>query len=199
MHEESIFSELCAVEAVSSGSCMRQPQHENLVHSGRSAMGDRDQPRDFCHASQTVTAAIAAEPPGAFDNRLTNAKPLSKLDDGRFHVRNGFVLTEEQAYKIFRNKRPTLVMKDMAKAISGDTVLAVRTYSGKTAPKDRRDPEAPIRKELTPMKVGLVIDAVIHWGRENKVDVSTCIEKRGIILSEKIQDARKSARRHLSV
>ncbi|XP_064469666.1 uncharacterized protein LOC135384392 [Ornithodoros turicata] len=64
MHEESIFSESCAVEAVSSGSCMRQPQLENLVHSGRSAMGDRDQPRDFCHANQTVTAAIAAEPPG---------------------------------------------------------------------------------------------------------------------------------------
>ncbi|XP_064472465.1 uncharacterized protein LOC135386889 [Ornithodoros turicata] len=105
---------------------------------------------------------------GVFDSTLTSMQPLTKMTDGRFHVRNGFFLTEIQAEKIFKNKRPTLVMKEVmkAQAVWGNDILATRTYSGRTAPKDRGDPDTLARKELTPTKVSLVIDAVTHGGRK---------------------------------
>ncbi|XP_064463490.1 uncharacterized protein LOC135374464 [Ornithodoros turicata] len=99
---------------------------------------------------------------GIYDRTLSSAQPLTKLADGRFHITNGFFLTEAQGLKIFSNKRPTLVMKDMAKIIWVDSVRAQRTYSGKASPKDRQDPDTPSRKELTPAKVALIVDTVTY-------------------------------------
>ncbi|XP_064463059.1 BEN domain-containing protein 5-like [Ornithodoros turicata] len=170
---------------------------ERLRHDRHIDTALTSPPSQACQVITTVSAAPSPESIGTFDINLSHLKPLTKLDDGRFHIRNGFVLTESQATKIFKNKRPTLVMKDMAQAIWGNEVLAARTYSGRTAPKDSRDTDIQARKEPTPTKVALVIDAVTYWGSQNAVDVTSHIEKRGVILSEKIQDLRKSTKRRL--
>ncbi|KAH7955551.1 hypothetical protein HPB52_001247 [Rhipicephalus sanguineus] len=51
----------------------------------------------------------------------------------------------------------------MAQAIWGCEGLAERSYEGKLAPKDYKNPNAVVRKQLSPQKVALIIGSIIHF------------------------------------
>ncbi|KAH7961040.1 hypothetical protein HPB52_001225 [Rhipicephalus sanguineus] len=94
-----------------------------------------------------------------------NTKQTAK----QYHVKDGLMIGSKQAEKILGHKKPSLVVKDMAQAIWGREGLAERSYGGKLAPKDYKNPNAVVRKQLSPHKVALIIaafwDAVaIFWG-----------------------------------
>uniref|UniRef100_A0A224YR70 Uncharacterized protein n=1 Tax=Rhipicephalus zambeziensis TaxID=60191 RepID=A0A224YR70_9ACAR len=50
----------------------------------------------------------------------------------------------------------------MAQALWGREALADRTYGGKLAPKDRKNPDATVRKQMSPEKAALVIRKYSH-------------------------------------
>lgn len=72
-------------------------------------------------------------------------------------MKNGLVIGSQQAEKILGHKKPSLAVKDMAQAIWGREGLAERSYGGKLAPKDYKNPTAVVRKQLSPDKVALII------------------------------------------
>ncbi|XP_040078661.1 BEN domain-containing protein 5 [Ixodes scapularis] len=124
-----------------------------------------------------------------------SAPPFSTLDSGRFHLKGGVTIREDQRQTIFNNTRAAKVAKDTAQALWGSEKLSQRTYGGRLAPKDRRNPGAIARKELSPEKVALVFETVTYWGQTKKVDVSSALVNMNTILSEKIQDTRKALKR----
>ncbi|XP_049513339.1 uncharacterized protein LOC119466415 [Dermacentor silvarum] len=118
--------------------------------------------------------------------------PFTDIGDGKYHVKDGLVIGAKQAEKILGQKKASLVVKDMAQAIWGREGLAERTYGGKLAPKNYRNPTAVVRKQLSPQKVALIIDTVRHWGSMTGVSVKETIDNVSTILSQKIQDVRRS-------
>ncbi|XP_037505867.1 uncharacterized protein LOC119382226 [Rhipicephalus sanguineus] len=81
------------------------------------------------------------------------------FSNNKYHVANGFCIGSQQAQKIMAQKKPSLVAKDMAQAICGREALANRTYGGKLAPKHYKNPDATVRKQMSPEKVALIITA----------------------------------------
>lgn len=75
----------------------------------------------------------------------------------QYHVNRSTTIGSSQAEKIMGHVKPSMVAKDMAVALWGRIGLAQRTYGGKVAPKDYKNPDCVARKELSPAKVGLVL------------------------------------------
>ncbi|KAG0436938.1 hypothetical protein HPB47_017688 [Ixodes persulcatus] len=113
----------------------------------------------------------------------------------KYHVNRSTTIGSSQAEKIMGHVKPSMVAKDMAVALWGRIGLAQRTYGGKVAPKDYKNPDCVARKELSPAKVGLVLETVQHWGQQNKVPVNNVVSNISNVLAQKIQDTRKALRR----
>ncbi|KAH6932656.1 hypothetical protein HPB50_008491 [Hyalomma asiaticum] len=88
--------------------------------------------------------------------------------DGRFHLSNGIYVSANQAEKLFKNKKPSIVVRDAAQVVCRDD-LAKRSVSGRLAP-TRSGTNEQRAKQLTPSKWNVVYDCLRHWGR---VKVST--------------------------
>ncbi|XP_049272478.1 BEN domain-containing protein 5 [Rhipicephalus sanguineus] len=116
------------------------------------------------------------------------------LPDGSFHLAKGVIITASQAAKVLNNKKATLVCKDTAQAIWGTELLSERSVCGVAAPKARATGQLP-KQPLTPTKVDVVAATVRHWGIIKGEDVSATVANITKVLSEKIQDARKSTKR----
>lgn len=91
-------------------------------------------------------------------NGPRSAPPFSTLDSGRFHLKGGVTIREDQRQIIFDNTMAAKVAKDTTQALWGSERLSQRTYGGRLAPKDRRNPDAIGRKEMSPEKVALVFE-----------------------------------------
>ncbi|KAL1445850.1 hypothetical protein MTO96_044771 [Rhipicephalus appendiculatus] len=102
--------------------------------------------------------------------------PFTDIGDGKYHVKDGLMIGSKQAETILGHKKPSLVVKDMAQAIWGREGLAERSYGGKLAPKDYKNPKAVVRKQLSPHKVALIIDTVTHWGSRSGVPVKETLD-----------------------
>ncbi|CAN7990541.1 unnamed protein product [Ixodes hexagonus] len=124
------------------------------------------------------------------------APNFNACGNGRFHLK-GVTISEVQADNIFdfKKNKPALAAKEIAQALWGSELFAQRTYGGKVAPKDRKNPDAKPRKELSPDKVSLVIETLSHWGMVKKIDVAPALANLSTILSENIQDTRKGIKR----
>ncbi|XP_075527076.1 BEN domain-containing protein 5-like [Dermacentor variabilis] len=120
-------------------------------------------------------------------------KDFVHLPDGSFHLAEGVIVSATQAAKISNNKKPTLVCKDTAQAIWGTDGLVNRSVSGIAAPKQRAAGELP-KQPLTLKKVNIVTAAVRYWG-QLKGDATATVASITKLLSEKIQDVRKSHKR----
>uniref|UniRef100_A0A147BAF1 BEN domain-containing protein n=1 Tax=Ixodes ricinus TaxID=34613 RepID=A0A147BAF1_IXORI len=129
------------------------------------------------------------------DPQAEGKPKFSDIGGGRYHVNRGTTIGSSQADRIMKHTKPTMVAKDMAQAIWGRVGLARRTYGGKVAPKDKQNQNVVVRKELSPFKVGLVIETVQHWGLKNKVPVQQVVANMSTVMSQKIQDSRKALRR----
>lgn len=135
-------------------------------------------------------------------------------------MKAGLIIGSKQAEKILSNKKPALVAKDTAQAVWGRKGLAERTYGGKLAPKDQKKEGAAARKQLSPEKVAVVIgkqqlfvwvclhaggclmilsiffkETVTHWGMKTGLPVKETVDNISTVLSQKIQDLRKSLKK----
>ncbi|KAH7946614.1 hypothetical protein HPB52_001858 [Rhipicephalus sanguineus] len=129
------------------------------------------------------------------DTNSDDDKPPSKKQDHKeFHLAKGVIITASQAAKVLNNKKATLVCKDTAQAIWGTELLSERSVCGVAAPKARATGQLP-KQPLTPTKVDVVAATVRHWGIIKGEDVSATVANITKVLSEKIQDARKSTKR----
>ncbi|XP_075554629.1 uncharacterized protein LOC142587469 isoform X1 [Dermacentor variabilis] len=132
-------------------------------------------------------------PPSQISNATTVAN-FSYLDNGTFHLAKGVVVRPEAAFKIMRNLKPTLVVKDTAEAVWGKDVLEKKSVTGMVAPRKKSLGEVA-KEPLTPEKVAVVAATLKHWGAEKNIDVEATLLNLGHLLSEKIQDVLKSKRR----
>ncbi|CAN8016878.1 unnamed protein product [Ixodes persulcatus] len=121
--------------------------------------------------------------------------PFTDIGGGKFHLKRGLTVGIKQAKKAMGQTKPALVAKDISQAIWGRRGLAERAYGGKLAPKDYYKSGATARKEMTPEKVALVIETVTYWGSKTGISVTGALKNLSTILSQKIQDVRKSMRR----
>lgn len=76
-------------------------------------------------------------------------------------MKDGVIIGVTQEDKILAHKKPLLIAKDMAQAIWGREGLAERSYGGKLAPKDYKNPTAVLRKQRSPQKVAVVIGKIL--------------------------------------
>nr|XP_054919720.1 BEN domain-containing protein 5-like isoform X3 [Dermacentor andersoni] len=113
--------------------------------------------------------------------------------DGRFHLSGGIYVMPEQAEKLFRNKKPSILVRDTAQVIWGNELLAKRSVSGRLAPTKSGSSEQP-SKQLTPAKVEVVYDCLRHWGQIHNQDISAAERALPRTLSEKIQDVKRKLR-----
>ncbi|KAH6938422.1 hypothetical protein HPB50_009164 [Hyalomma asiaticum] len=165
--------------------------------------------------SNNLRRQPAEEALPAVDSQVASQKAFTDIGGGRvsmfkyapgslfqiafflqYHVANSFCIGSQQVQKILSQKKPSLVAKDMAQAIWGCEALANRTHGRKLAPKDYGNPDATVRKQMSPEKVALIIKTATHWGAENGTCVKKTIENLSSILSQKIQDVRKSLKRN---
>lgn len=149
-------------------------------------------PPPAAHMDTTSKPAADALPTAADPKAHT---PFTDIGDGKYHVKDGLMIGSKQAEKILGHKKPSLVVKDMAQAIWGREGLAERSYGGKLAPKDYKNPNAVVRKQLSLHKVALIIDTVTHWGSRSGVPVKETLDNLSTILSQKIQDIRRTKRK----
>uniref|UniRef100_A0A6B0VDF2 BEN domain-containing protein n=1 Tax=Ixodes ricinus TaxID=34613 RepID=A0A6B0VDF2_IXORI len=147
--------------------------------------------------TRNLLGALQGEVPPAqeSDPQAMGRPKFSDFGGGRYHVNRGTTIGSFQAEKIMGHVKPSMVAKDMAVALWGRIGLAQRTYGGKVAPKDYKNPDCVARKELSPAKVGLVLETVQHWGQQNKVPVNNVVSNISNVLAQKIQDTRKALRR----
>ncbi|XP_049516676.1 BEN domain-containing protein 5-like [Dermacentor silvarum] len=127
-------------------------------------------------------------------NIATAAADFTYLDDGTFHLAKGVIVRAEAAFKIMKNIKPTLVVKDTAEAVWGKDVLSKKSVTGVVAPRKKCLGEVA-KEPLTPEKVAVVTAMLKHWGAEKKISVETTLQSMGRLLSEKIQDVLKLKRR----
>ncbi|KAG0445444.1 hypothetical protein HPB47_015069, partial [Ixodes persulcatus] len=137
---------------------------------------------------------ICSRASSSADPQAEGKPKFSDIGGGRYHMNRGTTIGSSQAKRIMEHTKPTMVAKDMAQAIWGRVGLARRTYGGKAAPKDKQNQNVVVRKELSPFKVGLVIETVQHWGLQNKVPVQKVVANMSTVMSQKIQDSRKALR-----
>ncbi|KAL1479657.1 hypothetical protein MTO96_051679 [Rhipicephalus appendiculatus] len=112
--------------------------------------------------------------------------------DGRFHLSNGIYISASQADKLFKNKKPSILVRGAAQVVWGDD-LAKRSVSGRLAPTKSGTDEQPA-KQLTPAKLNVIYDCLRHWGRTNSVDIRTAELTVPRTLTEKIQDVKRKLR-----
>ncbi|KAH7976897.1 hypothetical protein HPB52_021474 [Rhipicephalus sanguineus] len=74
--------------------------------------------------------------------------------DGRFHLSSGIYISANQAEKLFKNKKPSILIKDAAQVVWGDE-LTKRSVSGRLAPTKNGTNEQP-SKQLTPAKLNVI-------------------------------------------
>lgn len=191
------------------------PNTEQLDSTPRdppSILPKDDQPRSFQRATSGSPSATVDDPQAA------GHAPFTDIGGGRFHLKRGLTVGSKQAKKAMGQTKPALVAKDISQAIWGRQGLAERTYGGKLAPKDYYKSGATARKEMTPEKVALVIgkfahifcmcdlcvihfafcclaETVTYWGSRTGISVTHALKNMSTILSQKIQDVRKSMRR----
>ncbi|KAL1444738.1 hypothetical protein MTO96_029620 [Rhipicephalus appendiculatus] len=67
------------------------------------------------------------------DEATITVRKLLKEADAEFHLAKGIVIRGDAASKITRNKKPTLVLKDTARAIWGREILATKSVTGTVA------------------------------------------------------------------
>ncbi|XP_077491358.1 BEN domain-containing protein 5-like isoform X1 [Amblyomma americanum] len=113
------------------------------------------------------------------------------MEDGSFHLKKGIVISGACAEKIFKNKKPTLVIKDTAQAIWGNDVLVTRSVTGTACSKKRALGELP-KQPLTPEKLLVVSETLKYWGVQKSVSTEEAEKTLTRTLTEKIQDLLKS-------
>ncbi|XP_054919715.1 BEN domain-containing protein 5-like isoform X1 [Dermacentor andersoni] len=147
---------------------------------------------------QRVAAFIEDAPDLSVPDALDNTKGCQDgnfvaTSDGRFHLSGGIYVMPEQAEKLFRNKKPSILVRDTAQVIWGNELLAKRSVSGRLAPTKSGSSEQP-SKQLTPAKVEVVYDCLRHWGQIHNQDISAAERALPRTLSEKIQDVKRKLR-----
>lgn len=140
-------------------------------------------------------AAAAASPPieGAV-NPVPDEEPapFCATSDGRFHLCGKVFATKEQADKLFKNKKPSILVRDAAHVIWGPAVLAERSVSGRLAPAKMSTKDKEVApQQLTPAKLDVVYACLAHWGKLKNSDTTVAASNVPRILSEKIQDVKK--------
>ncbi|XP_049527089.1 uncharacterized protein LOC125946932 [Dermacentor silvarum] len=154
-----------------------------------------------CIKLPAATAAADASQPPCVETSKKSAPCLeqefSHRADGSFHLTKGVIITAAQAEKILRNKKATLVVKDTAQAIWTAGVLVTRSVSGNVAPKLRVLGEAR-KQPLTPEKVDVIAATLQHWGQRSQVEVTEAVRAIPRLLTEKIQDCRKSLKKQVA-
>ncbi|XP_077516797.1 uncharacterized protein LOC144127773 [Amblyomma americanum] len=116
---------------------------------------------------------------------------FSYMEDGSFYLTKGIVISGTCAEKIFKNKKPTLVIKDTAQAIWGNDVLVTRSVTGTACSKKRALGELP-KQPLTPEKLLVVSETLKHWGVQKSVSTEEAEKTLTRTLTKKIQDLLKS-------
>ncbi|XP_049516428.1 uncharacterized protein LOC119437365 isoform X2 [Dermacentor silvarum] len=135
-------------------------------------------------SSSLHSAGIGSNCASSQDDEAHDLAEFSPTPDGRFHLCKGVKITADQAAKILRNKKATIVVCDTAQAIWGLEALALRTVSGRSVPSETT-------KQLTPAKVQVVQECLAYWGRTNNQDIAVAAHGVLRVLSEKIQDVKK--------
>ncbi|XP_070392798.1 BEN domain-containing protein 5-like [Dermacentor albipictus] len=128
------------------------------------------------------------------DSNATTAANFTHLNDGTFHFAKEVVVRAEAAFKIMRNVKLTLVVKDTAEAVWGNDVLEKKSVTCMVAPRKKCLGELA-KEPLTPEKVAVVAATLKHWRAVKNMDVEPTVQNMGRLLSEKIQDVLKSKRR----
>ncbi|KAL1444445.1 hypothetical protein MTO96_029866 [Rhipicephalus appendiculatus] len=152
-------------------------------------------------SAEEETGASAELEVGSAAGEISSKKhaEFTYLLDGSLHLQNGVILSKLQASRIMAHKKPTLVVKETAQAIWGQSGLAIRSVKGGLAPRNRGTAQVA-KPRLTPEKVEIVAATLDHWERVNKIDASAAKKNFTNILSEKIQDSIKAERRlHIAV
>ncbi|XP_064476177.1 uncharacterized protein LOC135390102 isoform X2 [Ornithodoros turicata] len=148
------------------------------------------------------SAETELEPPPP----LSDLKPFSLLDSNRFHLKDGVVVSANLLDRLHKLKEPRKVIRETAQAIWGNEDLLERTVGGRLAPKDRKNVDKLARRGLTPQKVDAIAATVRYWAglhkdlvTEKEMDIRGTLNQMSTILSMKIQDVRKTAKRKLKV
>ncbi|XP_075547217.1 uncharacterized protein LOC142580210 isoform X1 [Dermacentor variabilis] len=147
---------------------------------------------------QRVAAFIEDAPDLSVPDALDNTKGCQDgnfvaTSDGRFHLSGGIYVMPEQAEKLFRNKKPSILVRDTAQVIWGNELLAKSSVSGRLAPTKSGSSEQP-SKQLTPAKVEVVYACLRHWGQIHNQDIGAAERALPRTLSEKIQDVKRKLR-----
>lgn len=73
----------------------------------------------------------------------------------QFHLCGNVFATKEQAAKLFKNKKPSILVRDAAHVLWGPAKLADRSVSGRVAPTKTTTNEKAAQ-QLTPAKLDVV-------------------------------------------
>ncbi|XP_077547561.1 uncharacterized protein LOC144159736 [Haemaphysalis longicornis] len=116
---------------------------------------------------------------------------FSLAPDGLFHLCNQTYVKKQQAEKMFKNKKGSILVRDAAQAIWGVEKLSQRSVRANLA--SGKDEEEAV-KQLTAAKVEVVYACLEHWGRIRNED--TKVAAAGVLrtLSDKIQDVKRKLR-----
>ncbi|XP_077501263.1 BEN domain-containing protein 5-like isoform X4 [Amblyomma americanum] len=124
---------------------------------------------------------------------LDDAQDFTLTSGGLFHLTQGVYIKPDQAEKLFKNKKPSIVVRDSAQLLWGIETLSKRSVSGRLAPTKSGSCEVPA-EQLTPAKLEVVYGCLRHWGKVHGVDTSVAECSVPRILSEKIQDVKRRLR-----
>nr|XP_054932469.1 uncharacterized protein LOC126540984 [Dermacentor andersoni] len=142
----------------------------------------------MAHALKNVDVAKEAKEVAA---PLPTPRSSTKQSRGsQFHSSGGIFVVPEQAEKLCRNKKPSILVRDTAQVIWGNELLAKRCVSGRLAPTKSGSSEQP-SKQLTPAKVEVVYDCLRHWGQIHNQDMGAAERSPSRTLSEKIQGVKR--------
>ncbi|XP_072142268.1 uncharacterized protein [Dermacentor andersoni] len=139
--------------------------------------------------SEKCEAAVASSAVILVDAVYSN-KHLFFFTYFQFHSSGGIFVVPEQAEKLCRNKKPSILVRDTAQVIWGNELLAKRCVSGRLAPTKSGSSEQP-SKQLTPAKVEVVYDCLRHWGQIHNQDMGAAERSPSRTLSEKIQGVKR--------
>ncbi|XP_054931114.1 uncharacterized protein [Dermacentor andersoni] len=115
---------------------------------------------------------------------------FSPCDGVLFNLSKNIFITEEQAAKLFKNKKPSILVRDDVQVVWGCNTLAQRSISGRLAPTKANSGQEP-SKQLTPEKVEVVYGCLAYWGNVNNVDTKLAHHNVMRTLSENIQDCKR--------
>ncbi|KAL1415788.1 hypothetical protein MTO96_006567 [Rhipicephalus appendiculatus] len=173
--------------AVEAARCHENPHGDSVRVTMPAASTPQDVPSDSDWTEQAVEEAVSSDQPAQ------QKAEFSPCDGGLFHLSNNIYITEEQAAKLFKNKKPTILVRDAAQVVWGCDTLAQRSVSGRLCPTKTNSGQEP-SKQLTPEKVEVVYGCLAHWGQVNKTDTTLARSNVMRTLCEKIQDCKKKLR-----